>query len=212
MSRCVKMCLGLFVFALISGCAVGNKHSYHETLADIKVTKGLAVAVAVQDQRPYVLSGSKTPTFVGVQRGGFGNPFDINTLSGAALSDDMAESIVRTFIKAGAKASVISVPQSVNKSVLAEGYKEEKAKRIILFTITEWKADTMNNTALIYDMKASVYDSSWILIGESEVSGRDNLGGSAFNPPKHAKKAVPAAFKAKLEELLSDEGIQRSLN
>ncbi len=34
------------------------------------------VAVATVDERPYVLNGKNPPTYVGIIRGGFGNPFN----------------------------------------------------------------------------------------------------------------------------------------
>jgi hypothetical protein len=49
------------------------------------------------------------------------------------------------------------------------------------------------------------------VVGESRVKGEDNLGGDFVNPPGHAKKVVPAAFKAKLEQLLGDPAVALAL-
>ncbi|WP_313055867.1 hypothetical protein [Pseudomonas lopnurensis] len=83
---------------------------------------------------------------------------------------------------------------------------------MLLLNFTEWKADTYNNTALLYDVKAYVCDAQGQVIAEGVITGRDNLGGSAFNPPGHAKSAVPQAFKRKLEELLNSDQVAGVLN
>ena len=51
--------------------------------------------LAVQDFRPYVLNGDEEPGFVGLQRGGYGNPFDVTTLTGRPMTEDMAEAMVK---------------------------------------------------------------------------------------------------------------------
>jgi hypothetical protein len=39
-------------------------------------SNGKSVAVTVEDRRPYIVSGDKAPTFIGIMRAGFGNPWD----------------------------------------------------------------------------------------------------------------------------------------
>lgn len=195
--------LGVAGILLLTGCAVGNKHNYHDTIASIEVAQGISVAVAAQDQRPYVLSKSKKPDFSGLQRGGFGNPFDVSTQSGSPLADDIATSVARSMTKAGARASAISVSSSLTQDRAISQLRATGADRLLLLKFTEWKSDTYNNTALVYDVKAYVYDAGGQVIAQGDISGREDLGGSFVNPPKHAKTAVPQAFKQKLEELLN---------
>ena len=73
------------------------------------------------------------------------------------------------------------------------------------------KSDTMNNTALIYDVTLRVYDRAGSEIAQTSLHGRDNLGGSFWNPPSHAKQAVPSAFAEKLADLFADPEIERAL-
>jgi hypothetical protein len=74
-------------------------------------------------------------------------------------------------------------------------------------TLREWKSDTYMNTTILYDVTLSVLDRSGQVVGESRLKGEDNLGGDFVNPPAHAKTVVPAAFKAKLEQLLGDPAV-----
>lgn len=65
----------------------------------------ITVAVATHDQRPYVVGGNKKPNFVGLSRGGYGNPFDVVTVSGNPLADGFSESISRSLAARGFKTS-----------------------------------------------------------------------------------------------------------
>src|SRR6266850_4068485 len=91
----------MFVAMVASGCAVGNRYAYHTVVASPQVSGSTAVAVAALDQREYVRSGDKPPQFVGVQRGGFGNPFDVRTGDDKPLADAMTTALVNTLAKRG---------------------------------------------------------------------------------------------------------------
>src|SRR4029450_4737551 len=83
--------------------------------------------------------------------------------------------------------------------------------RSVLLTPREWKSDNYMNTSVQYDVTLSVLDRGGQVIGESRLSGEDDLGGDFVHPPGHAKKAVRAAFKAKLEQLLGDPAVAAAL-
>jgi hypothetical protein len=91
----------LFVLLGLSGCAVGNQHQYAGVAPDLTLKATHSVAVVVVDRRPYVVSGDKDPDFVGLQRGGFGNPFDVTTASGKALASDIADDVTAAPQEAG---------------------------------------------------------------------------------------------------------------
>jgi hypothetical protein len=199
------------LMVLLSACAVGNKHQYHATFADVDVTGVIMIAVTAHDQRDYVVSGRKSPDFVGLQRGGFGNPFDVTTDSGNSLAHDMTQSLVNSLLRKGFKAVAISVAPADDRQIVIDKLKATGAERFLLLTLTEWKSDTYQNTALIYDVRATILDRDGKTLGESAIKGRDNLGGSAWNPPAHAKETVPNAFKEKVEKLLNSKEIIAAL-
>jgi hypothetical protein len=194
-----------------SGCAVGNKHQYADVVPDLAVKTTYATAVAVQDQRPYVLNGDKAPNFVGVQRGGFGNPFDVTTTSGNALASDMTAAIVSALEKKNVSAAVAIVSPNATATQVKEILVTASADRMLLVKLIEWKSDTYQNTALIYDVRLSVVDATGTVIAENAKQGRDDLGGSFINPPAHAKTAVPVAFRRIFENLLNDPKVLAAL-
>jgi hypothetical protein len=195
---------------LTGGCAVGNQHAYTTETPQFAVNGTHSVAVGTEDARPYVLSAAKAPTFVGLSRGGFGNPFDVTTASGEPLASDFSATIARSLQQKGFKSTVVSIAGSTVADPRAL-VSRAGAERLALVTIKEWKSDTYMNTKLLYDVTLQVFDPNGRQLAVNRISGSDNLGGNAINPPGHAKDAVPLAYKRKLEELFSSEAVIGSL-
>lgn len=204
----------VFCLAVIAGgCAVGNKHNYHETIADINVQGSMSIAVTTSDQRQYVLSGEKRPHFVGLSRGGFGNPFGIGTESGKPLAEDMTQSIANSLAKKGFKVTPVMVdPPTANRQLFIDKLKATNADHYFILTLIEWKSDTYSSTSLLYDLKAEVLDREGKTLAVNTIQGKDDLGGAwGWNPPAYAKEAVPKAFKEKIEKLLNSPEMEASL-
>ena len=196
---------------LLSGCAIGNKYDYRSQTLDLPVASGGSVAVAVFDQRPYVVGGDKTAVFVGLQRAGFGIPHDVETLSQGALADDFAATIAAALEAKGITVKPVTVAPSINDKKAVQALATSGADKSLLVSLREWKSDTATNVAMMYDVKAEVFDGQGNSIAENAVVGRDNLGGDAWDPPGHARVAVPAAYRRILETLLSDPKIVEAL-
>src|SRR4051812_18081252 len=106
----LKLAAVLAVAAALGGCAVGQTYKYSDAPMSLEgVSSAGAVAIAVQDARPYVISGNKAPTFVGLQRGGFGNPFDVNTQSGGPLANEIRDAIARALKARGVSVTPVAV-------------------------------------------------------------------------------------------------------
>jgi len=207
----MKYLVVVMVAALSAGCAVGNKHGYSAVRPELGLQGNRSVAVAAQDARPYVVSGNKTPDFVGLQRGGFGNPFDVTTESGKPLVEDIAATVALSLERKGFKSTAVKVAPSETRADVRPLFAQTGSERIALLVFREWKSDTYQNTALHYDVTLYVYDNGGNELAAKRINGRDNLGGSAWNPPEHAKGAVPVAFARKLEELFASDAVAKSL-
>jgi len=201
------------LIVLLAACAEVETrvtYPYHATIADINVTGVIAIAVTTQDHRNYVVTETRGPDFVGIQRGG--SLLNLRTDSGKALADDMTQSIVNSFLKKGFKAVAVTVAPADNQQTVVEKLKTTGAERFIVLTLTEWKTDAFANIALTYDVKAEIFDRDGKILGTSTINGRDNLGGDGWNPLGYAREAVPKAFKTKLEQLLNSNEIASALN
>jgi hypothetical protein len=201
----------ILVTPLLVGCAVGNRHAYYNVLAEPTVSGSGALGVATHDQRPYVVAGGKDPQFVGLQRGGYGNPFDVRTAHDRPLADDITQALANSLNRKGFQAVPIVLTASDSADAVRAKLAQSETPRVALLTLHEWKSDTYMNTALLYDVTLRVVDRRGQVLGEKRIQGRDDLGGDVWNPPAHAKQAVPRAFKTKVEELLGDEAIGRAL-
>jgi hypothetical protein len=197
------------VAALAQGCAVGQKVAYGDaSLFNLSATGG-DIALGVQDRRPYVASRDKGPDFVGLSRGGFGNPFDVGTQSGRPLADDMADVIARGLQQRGARVTrvhipILDAPEEARQRLMRGG-----APRGLHVTISEWKSDSFVGTGLRYDLLAVGYGAQGRKLGEHRIAGEDNLGGSMG--VQSAKASLPSEMAKRLERLLSDPALDGAL-
>lgn len=207
LSRIAVICLCFWTGA----CAVGVQHRYDTTDANIDVTTKHRVAVAVQDARPYVLSGEEQANFVGYSRGGYYNSFDVTTTTDRPLAHDMTQSIVFALKAGGATATGVNLPASSDAAAARSTLLSAKADRYVWLLLQEWKSNTYIRTSLHYNIVLRILGADGAVRGKKLLSGRESLGGNAMNPPGHSRAAIPKAFRGKIEELFSDPGIIHAL-
>jgi|KBSSwiStaDraftv2_1062776.scaffolds.fasta_scaffold84298_2 hypothetical protein len=194
---------------LLGGCAVGNTHNYGQSSLELGgVSSTGTVALCVQDVRSYVMSGNKPESFVGLRRGGFGNPFDVNTKSGGPLAAEIRDTISRSLAAKGVKVEPVTVPRTAGISEAKRALAQTRARRSMLVTLREWKSDTMMNTDLHYDVTAEVMDDKGAVLGTNSIRGVDNLGNLGMVSPE---EGLVAMFATKFNALLGDEKIVAAL-
>ncbi len=198
---CVALSLG--------ACAVGNTYDYRTQQPRLAVVTNNRVALGVLDQRPYVLSNNKPPSFVGLQRGGYGNPWDVNTVSGGPLADDIASTIGAAFKAKNIQAKQIKLAVGTSKNATLAKLRAVRPGRIVLVSIYEWKTDTLFSIALYYDLRVDVYDGTGRHLAKNRVRGSDTLGRVAL--PSRVGPLAGAAIKRKLERLLNSTKVQKAL-
>jgi hypothetical protein len=197
------------VSVVLTGCAVGNRYAYQSVVASPQVSGTSAVSVATHDQREYVRAGSKDPQFVGLQRGGFGNPFDVRTADDKPLADAMTTALINTLAKKGFRAQPVVVSHSLTAADARQQAVRVGADRALVLTLQEWKSDTAMRVGLTYDMTMTVLDRTGAVLAEKRLQGHDNLGAASL--PSQVGEIVAAAFKTKLEQLLDDPGVASAL-
>jgi hypothetical protein len=207
------MMMVVVLAALSAGCAVGQTITYHDATPSLRPPAApVPLAIAVQDQRPEVLSGKKAPTFVGLMRGGYGNPFDVNTTSRKALADDVMAVLWRSFGASGYRLSGVAVAPTASAQEIVTKVAGKGAARLLVVQLGWLKSDTYMSTTLKYDLTARVFDvPSGRPLGVWRVARERVLGSDAWNPPALAKRAVPEAYREALEELLNAPPIMSAL-
>ena len=199
------------LFSATAGCAVGQRQSFANVQVAVNHRGTTAIAVAAQDRRPYVVNGEKPVTFVGTQRGGFGNPFDVTTQSNAPLVAELAAVLRRSLSASGYKVSMIGTQPSHTRQKLTAALAQTKANRLVLLTVNEWATDTYNGTDLSYYLVLEVLDGAGKVLARSAARGEDHLGTSLFNPQGVAREAAPEALKSRLGELINDARVAAAL-
>ena len=197
----------------LGGCAFGRTHDYLLSHPTLQYSSKERLAVGVQDLRPYILKHDKEENFVGLQRGGYGNPFDVRTASGLPLAEDMTKVLTSALAQAGDVVTSIKISPTMGRAEIIRLFQTNSADKAILLSLYEWKADTAARTRAIYNIEMEALDSKGDVLARKRVRGTDNLGGSfwSLDPQSNAQTAVLVAFQKKLEELFEGD-IAAALN
>ena len=193
-----------FVILALSGCAVGNQYDYRSADVSLPVTGAGELGVGVVDNRSYVLSGDKDPNFIGVQRGGFSNPFNVKTVSGQSLTDDLAVSLEKSLRKSGFTVTSLAIP-SAEPSIVASTVAENGKSKNIVLTVTEWKTDIYLKMSLHFNLLLQVISNEGATVAENRTQGNEIIGGGGLES-QNAKTAM-AAFETKIGRLFNNEAI-----
>ena len=204
--------LAWFILAAfgLAGCwrsASGRSFAYAQAGPDVgAVGQPRSVAIAVLDQRPYVLDGAKAESFVGLNRDAFGVPYDVVTPKGAPMASDMAAALLAAFRSRGFAAEIVAVspaggPEAA-KGALARTFTAHK----ILFTILQWRTDSNWTTRLDFDLTLEVLGGDGDRPATARVSGKETSDSSV----RGAERDAQAWFAAKVADLLAADAVAAS--
>ena len=154
------------VVAFLTGCAFGNKIDYSQIYPQVGAKPTKLIEVAVVDERAYVLNGSKTGDYVGLIRGSYYIPYDVNTRSGEALAQDLQQSIIGGIKQAGGKAEPAASSSAQASSA---------DRQLLTVRIKEWKSEVFMGAVLTYVLAVDVYDESGQRLASSPVSGSEGV-------------------------------------
>ncbi|MFA5631131.1 MAG: hypothetical protein WC997_06450 [Porticoccaceae bacterium] len=200
--------LAVLLLAITTGCAVGNKYDYSSVSVSLPLQGSGELGVAVVENRAYVVSGDKAPDFIGIQRGGFGNPFNVTTKSGKPLTEDMAASLGAALERSGFKVSALDV-RSPDASVIAAAATRQGQQRNVILKVNEWKTDVMMRIRLIYDLDLQITDGAGRTIASNRLQGDEVIGGGGFEGQNAG--SASSSFEAKIGRLFNKPEIFAAL-
>ena len=169
-----------FLIIFLCGCgvhsAVKRTENYTYAWPNINYMSNKNIEISIIDKRSYVLNGKVNPTYVGLMRGGFYNPWYMNTESGKPLAEDLSQAVVAGFKNAGINAELIKLPLKINNQ---EGknyiFLKNSAKKVLII-INEWQSDTFANTAFLYDITATIYNEEGVMVAECKENNLNETG------------------------------------
>lgn len=189
------------VVVILTGCAVGNTHTFNYVPAErSEIGNGQVVLLfAVDDQREYVVKGEEPPYFVGEQRNGYGMPFNVTTSDKKPFAAVVQETVKRDLEASGFRVTAVNDKPGDVASAVRSG----SANRALAVVMREFKSDTFNNINFDYDFEAIVYGPDGKELVRDRVQGEEELKGSLMNPPRAARERVPPAFYQKIHSLIA---------
>lgn len=191
-------------------CAVGNQYKYHETNIVLPLKGSGVLLLDVHDQRPEIVSGDKDASFVGLQRGGFGNPFNVTTASGNALTDDIEVALENALRNSGYTVRTVSIQEALSDSDL--DVFSDAEERLLVLRVGAWKTDIYSSMGLDYDLRLTVYDAQGNQLANSTLKAdAEAVGGSGVGEKKNSQAAT-AALAEKLGYLFNESSIKKALN
>ena len=140
----IRLFICLALLPVLGGCAFGQRIDYRQSSPWLLSGIHQPVRLSVLDERPYVLSGSKQPTYAGTLRGLYYNPFNVTTVSGNPVSYDIREAL-----RAALARSTLDI------STAQAG---DRAQKQLVVKLREWKMDGYMNVRFDYDVIAVVQD------------------------------------------------------
>jgi hypothetical protein len=195
---------------LLGGCAVGVKHNYDQRGLDLGISTPATVAVATLDRRPYIVNGQKAENFVGLSRGGFGNPFDVTTQSGRPLASDISSSIASSMKINGVDARTVELKPGLDNEQALTALRAAGTQKSVLLTLLEWKGDSMINVGFNYDFTLRVLDKDGKELTAKPQMGRENLGAADPFSPGGTAQIVPRVRRM-MEMLFKDPDVVKAL-
>jgi hypothetical protein len=192
--------------ASLSGCAIGNKFDIRQAKA-VAPQGNSSVAVGAVDEREYLKRGEIEPEYVGMTRGGYGNPYRVKTATKQPFAQEAAQ-VVADSLGGRVRGAVRSY--STREAAL-HALRSTGAQRLTLLRVKSWESDTLINTSVNVDLVLEVYNSAGKLLASSSDTAYRDLGGNIASPPMHARKVVIAELGRSLTNLMEQPAVANAL-
>jgi hypothetical protein len=204
------------IFSLMTvflwGCGHEPTVEIESELLNASSSSPKSVAVAVYDQRSYIMSGEKPPAYIGQYKLRFGDPYDALTESGKAMSSEFTQRMANILSSNNQIYKPVFLSSKIDRNAaISELLSQGGAERYILLTLKEWRSKTFVDTELSYDIQVEVFNGQGEILARRKSSGHDTFGGSfASGPVTNAKAALKSAFESKMR-LMSDPQVKLAL-
>lgn len=197
------------VLTLLTGCAANHKYDYESNSISIpfKAKNQSTLILTVHDSRSYILDGNKQSDFVGFNRSIAYIPYNVNTKSGKPLTKAMSKSIVKGLENAGYK---VIAWQENNIDKLIQEAKAQRASRIIVLEVNDWKSDLYLNIAMFVDLRLSVYDTNGKLLAESSIKFNKKIGPKLAGVEANGE-IITYEFNKQVKMLLNQKTIKNAI-
>lgn len=188
---------------------MGGTHDYGTLMLALTPTAAESVAVAVIDERPYVVNGEESPSYVGTMAGRYRNTVDVKTASGRPLAEVVADAVVEAYRRHGVTASAVPPPGDGGLPAALSAAAAAGAERLLVVRIGEWQTNSVLRVEERWQLEASVHDAAGEMLGRRASQGKTNAGVTGFD--EGAGEIAVSALSRRLTHLLNDPQIAGAL-
>jgi hypothetical protein len=203
MRKIAKRFILILLVVFICGCYSVSLNK----LALNKVETNQKILVAVLDHRPYIVDQDKDPGFVGLVRGGYGNPFNFKTDSGKPLSDELANILARSV-----NGSPIVTHFTDSEKNIVDRFDKVNNDKLVVLEFWEWKIDSMIDAWFYVDAQLSVFNTNGSKIASTKIVEKKDYDGSFWFPISKAQENYLKATKEYSEKLLNNSEVKKVLS
>lgn len=187
---------------------MGATYDYAALQLPLTIDTAESVAVTVIDERPYVVNGDESPSFVGTLPGRYRNTIDVTTESGRPLADLVTDAIAAALRRQGVVATAVPLAKATAEAEALAALNAAGAERLLVVRIGEWQTNAHVRVSAHWQLEATVYDRAGEVLGQRRSQGTQNIGTTGFDE-ETAELAV-SAFRERLTYLLGDPAITRA--
>lgn len=188
---------------------MGGTHDYSTLMLPLTPVAAESVAVAVIDERPYVVNGEESAAYVGRMPGRYRNTVDVKTASGRPLADLVADAVVEAYRRQGVTATAVPVPEEGGLPAALSAAAATGAERVLVVRIGEWQTHSLLRVEESWQLEATVHDPSGEMLGRRASQGKANAGATGFD--EETGEMAVSALSRRLTYLLNDPKITRAM-
>ena len=173
------------------GCVMGQRIPYaHAPIGGVIIenSKAYSLSISVVDKRPYVLSGKKDASFVGIFRAGFGDPWDAKTEGEIYLVEII-------------KRDLISDLQNAGFNII-----ENNAERQIIVIIHDYRFDCMSSCRILYRLDVKINDNTGNVIHTKIIDERKDTQTIRYSSAwDYMKKEMPTIHANIIRDIIRND-------
>jgi hypothetical protein len=153
------------------GCGGSLVVDYSTVAPALNYSGRRAVAVAVQDARPRIVSGQAEPTAVGETRAVGGKQAHLLTGDGRTLAALTADAVAGALRDKGFDAKIVAIDPTTDRAAAEQALLAGKPDYAFLLTINKWWSALHKRSVLAWDLVLDVYDADGQRIAQSTAAG-----------------------------------------
>jgi hypothetical protein len=208
----------LAILVALAGCktsdtipGLGESGTYDVARVSLAlpVTGARPMAVAVIDERPYVLDGSESTTFLGTDRGKWRQEINVKTASGSGLAEDLTDVIAGALVRGGAEATPLSLDDDADEAEALAAFQAQGAERLLLVRVQDWNSNAYTRVILQWRFEATVRGRDGAVLGGNTVSGTAPVGSTGASA--NTEQTIQRELSTHLSNVLGDPRITGAL-